>query len=187
MKTRLTFIFAFLLSIAFLKPVEAQVNSDFDKNTDFSKYKTYSFLGWQKNSDQIINDFDKKRIYDAFKAEFSARGMEYVESGGDAAISFFIVVNEKTSTTAYTDFNTGYGYRGRWGWGMGPGYATTTYHESDYREGTFVVDMYDSGSKDLVWQGVMTKAINENPQKREKTIPKNVKKLMKKFPVKPGK
>ncbi len=187
MKTKITLLFALFVSLTLTNPVHAQVRSDYDKNADFSKYKTYSFLGWQQESDQLVNDFDKKRIYDAFKTEFSARGMEYVESGGDASITFFVVVNQKTSTTAYTNYTGGYGYRSRWGWGMGPGYATTTYHESDYNEGTFVVDMYDNGTKELVWQGVLTKVITENPQKREKTIPKNVKKLMKKYPVKPSK
>ena len=187
MKTKLTLLFALLFSVALISPVLSQVRSDYDKNADFSKYKTYSFLGWQKESDQQVNDFDKKRIYDAFKAEFSARGMEYVETGGDVSITFFVVVNQKTSTTAYTNYTGGYGYRSSWGWGMGSGYATTTYHESDYNEGTFVVDMYDNSTKNLAWQGVLTKVITEKPEKREKTIPKSVKKLMKKYPVKPTK
>ncbi len=188
MKTKLTLIFALFLTIAFSGNLIAQVKSDYDKNADFTKYKTYSFLGWQKESDQQLNEFDKKRIYDAFKSEFSTRGMEYVETGGDVSITFFIVVNEKTSTTAYTNYTGGYGYSGRWGWGMGPGaYATTTYSESDYNEGTFVIDMYDNSSKSLVWQGILTKVVNEKPEKRGKTIPKSVKRLMKKYPVKPMK
>ncbi len=188
MKTKLTLVFTLFLAVAFSGNLNAQVKSDYDKNADFTKYKTYSFLGWQKESDQQVNEFDKKRIYDAFLAEFSARGMEYVETGGDASITFFVVVNAKTSTTAYTSYTGGYGYQGRWGWGMGPGgYATTTYNESDYNEGTFVVDMYDNDTKSLVWQGILTKVITEKPEKREKTIPKSVKKLMKKYPVKASK
>lgn len=165
----------------------AQVKSDFDKEADFSKYKTYVFAGWQDDSDKILNEFDKKRILEALKSEFSNKGMEVVDSDGDAVITLFIVVNEKTSTTAYTDFNGGMGYGGRWGWGyggMGMGSATTTYTESDYREGTLVIDMYDAGEKKLLWQGVLTSTVNENPKKREKTIPKKIKKLMKKYPPK---
>ncbi|MDO6760989.1 DUF4136 domain-containing protein [Tamlana sp. 2_MG-2023] len=171
----------------------AQVKSDYDKSTDFSKYKSYTFAGWEKNSDQLVNDFDKKRVLEALKKEFSARGMSHVESEADAVITLYLVVNNKTSTTAYTDFNGGMGYgygmRRAWGWGMGPGMvsATTTYDEDDYKEGTLVVDLYDAAGKSLVWQGVMTKVINEHSEKRDKTIPKNIKKLMKKFPVKPMK
>jgi hypothetical protein len=34
---------------------------------------------------------------------------------------------------------------------------------------------------------VIKTQVNEKPEKREKTIPKNVKKLMAKYPVKPAK
>ncbi len=80
------------------------------------------------------------------------------------------------------------GYVGRWGWGMGAGLgmgsATTTYNNNDYLEGTLVVDMYDSETKNLIWQGVMTSEVNEKPQKREKSTPRKIAKLMKSYPVK---
>ena len=183
--------FSLLLILLFATNINAQVKSDYDKDTDFTKYKTYSFEGWVENSDKILTAFDKKRITDALSSEFSSRDMNYVKSGGDAVITLFIVVNQKTSTTAYTNYTGGMGYYGgRRGWGMGyggigMGSATTTYSESDYHEGTFVVDMYDSTSKELIWQGIITSVVTEKPEKREKTIPKKIKKLMKAYPVKP--
>jgi hypothetical protein len=180
LKTSLTFAFVLAFSGAF-----AQAKADYDKNTDFSKYKTYSFAGWQNGSDAILNDFDKKRIHEAFGNEFAARGMKYVESGGDAMVTLFIMTQDKTNTTAYTNYTGGMGYRGRYGYAGGFGTSTTTISESEYTEGTLIVDMYDEGTKDLVWQGILSSTVKENPQKREKSIPKNVNKLMKKFPVKP--
>ena len=170
----------------------AQVKSDYDKEADFSALKTYSFQGWQKDSDKQLNEFDKKRILDALKAEFDARGMTLVQSDADAEVTLYLVLDSKTSTTAYTDFMGGMGYGPRWGWGMGVGgmgmaSATTTYNEDDYTEGTLVVDMYDNSGKKLVWQGVLTSVVQEKPEKREKTIPKKIKKLMKEYPVKPAK
>jgi len=181
----------FLMAMLFVQISNAQVKSDYDKNTDFSKFKTYTFAGWEKDSDKILNDFDKKRITNALRSEFSARGLNPVKSDGDVEITLFIVVNQKTSTTAYTDYNGSMGYYGsRRGWGrgyggIGMGSSTTTYSEDDYLEGTFVVDMYDSSSKELVWQGIITDVVKENPEKRDKTTPKKIKKLMKKYPVKP--
>lgn len=175
-----------VLTIFFTFNIQAQVKSDYDKNTDFSKYKTYSFGGWEKDSDKILTPFDKKRITDSMVKELADRGMTFTENEGQAVITLFVVVNQKTSTSAYTNFNDGMGYRGRWGWGYrGTGYATTTYSEDDYLEGTFVVDVYDNVSKDLIWQGVITSVVTEKPEKREKTIPKKIKKLMNKYPVKP--
>lgn len=180
-----------LLLLAFVAATNlalAQVKSDYDKKADFTKYKTYAFAGWQKDSDKQLNDFDKKRVLEALKSEFDARGMSLVESGADATISIFIVLDNKTSTTAYTNYTGGMGYGMGRGWGMGyggmgMGSATTTYSEDDYTEGTLVVDMYDEASKSLVWQGVITKTVKEKPKKREKSIPKNIAKLMKEYPI----
>lgn len=181
----------FLIAMLFAQISIAQVKSDYDKKTDFTKFKTYKFAGWEKNSDKILTSFDKKRITDALRSEFIERGMNPVESGGDVEITLFIVVNQKTSTTAYTDYTGSMGYYGgRRGWGrgyggIGMGSATTTYSQDDYLEGTFVIDMYDSSSKELVWQGIITGVVKENPEKREKTTPKKINKLMKKYPIKP--
>ncbi|MDW7690695.1 DUF4136 domain-containing protein [Flammeovirgaceae bacterium SG7u.111] len=167
-----------------------KVTSDSDKTTDFSKYQTYSFLGWQKESDKILNDFDKKRMREAFKEEFQKRNLKYVEKGGDMAVSLFLVVNKETSTTAYTDYYGGYGGRyryGSYGWGMGMGSSTTTYSESDYLKGTMVMDVFDEKAGELIWQGVATKTVEENSAKREKSIPKAVTALMSKFPIQPVK
>ncbi len=165
--------------------VYAQVKSDYDKDTDFTQYKTYNFEGWQKDSDQQLNDFDKKRILEALKSEFEKRGMTVTDGDADAAVALYLVLDKKQSTTAYTDYMGGMGYGPRWGWGMGAGMgtSTTTYSENDYTEGTLVVDMYDGESKKLIWQGVLTTIVKDKPEKREKTIPKNVAKLMSKYPV----
>ena len=67
----------------------AQVTHEKDNSVDFSKYNSYSFLGWQKGSDSLINDIDKQRILDALKNEMQSRELNYVESNGDMMISLF--------------------------------------------------------------------------------------------------
>jgi hypothetical protein len=165
-----------------------KVQVDFDKTVDFSKYKTYQFLGWQDDIDKIVNDFDKKRIRDAFKEQMDLRELEMVESGADMTLSLYIVIDQKTSITGYTNYygGAGMGYRrGGMGWGMG--HSTTNYTENDYLEGTMVLDVFDGESKDQIWQAVGVGTVTEKPEKREKSIPKSVNKLMKKFPIKPVK
>jgi hypothetical protein len=168
----------------------SQVTVDFDKTVDFTKYKTFSFAGWQKDSDKALNDLDKKRLLDAFKEEFVSRGLEIQAENADAVVTLYLVIDNKTSTTVYTDFNGGMGLGMGRGWGMGLGgaglgSATTTYSENDYKEGTLVVDVYDVSSKNLIWQGTSQSTIQEKASKRDKTIPKKVGKLMNKYPVKP--
>jgi len=161
-----------------------KVLTDQDASVDFSSYETYNFLGWQDNSDQILNDIDKKRIHEAFKKEFEARGLELVESDGDVAVSLFIVVDPKSTITAYTDYYPNrYSPYYRYNRGWAQGYATTTYSQNDYLEGTLVMDVFDGASNNQVWQGVASGTITEDPQKREKTIPQKIGALMKKFPI----
>ncbi len=166
----------------------AQAKSDYDKNVDFTKYSTFTFLGWQEESDKQINEFDRERILQAFKNELNARGLTRNDDNPDVAITLFLVFDQKTSITAYSNYNGGMGYgAGRWGWGMGMGSSTTSYSEDDYLEGTLVIDFYDVKSKELVFQGIMTKTVMENPKNRDSTIPKAINKLMKTYPVKPAK
>lgn len=185
--TTVTIFLVFLPAAFFISPAWAQVRSDYDKNTDFTKYKTYSFAGWQKDCEKQLTEFDQKRITDALKSEFENRGLTLVDKMGDATISIYIVLQKETSTTAYTDYTGGLGYGPRWGWGVGMGSATTTYTQNDYTVGTLVVDMYDESSKNLVWQGIIQTTVKEKPKQREKSIPKNIHKLMRDFPVNPVK
>jgi hypothetical protein len=181
-------ILALIVSVAFLTACSSlTITADWDKTVDFTQYNTYSFFGWQKDSDKILNNFDKERIQEAFANEFDKRGIKYVESGGDLVVSLFIVINQKTGVNAYTDhYGTGgYGYYRPWGWGAG--YSTTTYHEYDYLVGTLVCDVFEASSKNLIWQGVGSGTVDENPSKRERGIPRAVAQIMSRYPVQPQK
>jgi len=183
-------LFSFIALAAMITSCSSvKVVADMDKTVDFSKYETYSFLGWQEDSDKIMNDFDEKRLRDAFISEFEARGMKAVPENGDMAVTLFIVVDKKTSTTAYSNYYGGgyggYGGYHRYGGGWGYGSGTTTYSESDYLEGTLVMDVFDNTSMDQIWQGIAKTTIVEDPAKRERSIPAKVAALMKKFPVQP--
>jgi hypothetical protein len=168
-----------------------QVSSDYDKSHDFSQYNTYSYFGWTENSDKMLNQFDKQRIENAVASELNDRGLRYVEKGGDLVVSLFIVVDEKTVTTAYTDHYGAapymYSYGPQWGWYGGYGGVHTTYTDHDYLEGTLVIDLLDSEEKRLVWQGVGSKTVDKDPASREKGIARSVSAIMSSLPIKKGK
>ena len=170
-----------------------KVVSDFDPTVDFTQYKTFEYYGWLEDSDQRINDLDKRRVESAFGAEFKARGLEFVEDGGDLVVGLFIVTQQKTQTTAHTSSMGGgygggyggyYGYGPGYGWGGG-GHSTTTYSEYDYVEGTLVCDIYDKAKEKLVWEGIGTGTIDQDPKNRDESIPEAVKKIMTEYPVEP--
>ena len=181
-------ITSLLVMLVFSQYAFSQISADYDKSVDFSKYKTYTFAPWQKGSDQVVNQIDQGTIMTAFKSELGSRGLSMVDSsaGPDLIITFYVVIKNETSTTAYTQYNggLGLGYGAAWGYGMGS--ATTTYSEDDYQEGTFVVDFYDAKTKKLLWQGTI-QGVVKKASKRGKTIPKKVSQLMNKYPVDPVK
>jgi len=174
-----------------------KVVSDKDHTVDFSNIRTFEYYGWANNSDEIMTRFDKERIETAFANEARKRGITRVESNGDVIVSLFIVADVKTQKTANTTTTgmgmggMGMGHRGMrhpgWGWGGGMQMqqSHTVINETNYIEGTLMIDIFDKSDKKLIWQAIGTKTVSEDPKKREKGIPKKVAAIMKEYPVKP--
>lgn len=157
---------------------------DQDKNTDFSKYKTYSFLGWQNKSDEILFESDKVALRDAFTKEFEKRGMQRVNSGGDMQISLYVVVSVETAVSGYNDYVGGHGSYYHYGGGYATGNYNNTYTQREKEVGTMIMNVYDKSTKEQIWQAISTGTVTENPEKRAKAIPGKVSILMREFPVK---
>lgn len=166
-----------ILLLLFAVNLHAQVTSYTDQFADFSKYSTYSFLGWQQDSDSLLGDIDKERLQKAFKSEFDARKLSYNQSEGDMLVSLYITLDTESDSTTYNAFIVMSG--------MDPG--PVTIHGDDFEVGTLILSCYDASKGTLIFQGQKVKVIQKNPSKREKSIPRAVKKLMKKYPVKKSK
>ena len=171
-----------------------KVTSDRDKSVDFTQFKTFEYYGWADNSDRILNRFDKERIESAFGDEFKKRGLEYVEKDGDLVVLLHIIVEDKSrvsaNTTHYGGYGGGYyGYGPGWGWGpgYGMGMSTTYYDEIDYKVGTLVIDVYHAAEKKLIWESIGSKTVDDNPETREKSLPKSIAAIMAPYPVPPVK
>jgi hypothetical protein len=67
-----------------------------------------------------------------------------------------------------TGWGYGWGYGPRWGFGYSywPGWATTTV--SAYHEGTIIVDIIDREKNQLVWRGVITRALSKESSSEQK-------------------
>src|SRR5206468_2021727 len=163
-----TLLFLVMLGAAFAQHVQ----TDFDHQANFSQYKTYS---WQEI--KPANSLWDARIKNAVDAQLAAKGWTQVDNGGDVAI--VAIATSHTERTLQTFYN-GMGGGWRWRGFGGMGEATTT--EQDYKEGTLVVDMYDSKSKQLIWRGSSEDTVSNNAEKNEKNLDKGVAKMFKKFP-----
>lgn len=154
------------------------VRYNFDKAADFSKYKTYMWVA-VPGGDKLDSLTDKQ-LRSAIDEGLATKGLSKVEGGNaDMAVAYEVAL---TTEKQVTFTGTGYGYGGRWGrmGGMGTVYGDT----STIPIGAVTLNMFDAGTKELVWQGVATKQIDPKakPEKREKNMKKGVAKLLKNYP-----
>lgn len=177
-----------ILAIGFLllaatNAVSQDVRYNFDKDTDFSKFKTYKWVAL-KDAAQV-DDITDKQIKDALDAELTKKNLTKVDTdNADLFIGYQAGIGTEKQFTSYSS-DWGYGagwYRG--GWYGGPGGSTTTGQTTTIYTGQLALDMYDSAHKDLVWRGVASKTIDPKakPEKRQKNLAKAAAKLLKNYP-----
>jgi Domain of unknown function (DUF4136) len=155
-----------------LLALAADITTDYDHKADFTRYHSYSWLQ-AKASDQIWED----RIRGAVDSALAAKGWTKVASGGDATVA---AVGTTRNDPTFTTF-----YNGMPGW-YWQGFGTTTATTNvDYNKvGTLVVDVFDSGTKHLIWRGVATDTLSSKPEKNDKKLDDAVNKMFDKFPPK---
>ena len=187
MKMSLNLVTAALFLFGFVTAAVAQdVRYDFDKDKDFSKYKTYKWVEI-KGADEP-DQLTVKQITAAFDSELAKKGLTKTDSGNaDLYIGFQTALG---SEKQFTSYNTGWGYGPGWGggwYGYGGMSTSTTYGStSTVYVGQLDLSMYDSAQKELVWRGTASKTLDPKakPDKKEKNINKAVAKLLKNYPPK---
>ena len=177
-----------LISIALLfllatSAIGQDVRYNYDKETDFSKLKTYKWVTL-KDANKV-NDLVDQQIKSAIDAELAKKGLTKTDSdNADLYIAYQAGVCQEKQFTSYSS-DWGYGpgwYRG--GWYGGGGMTTTTGQTSTIYVGQLAVDMYNPKDHDLVWRGIASKTIDTKakPEKQQKNLTKAVAKLLKNFP-----
>ncbi len=150
-----------------------QVSTDYDKGTDFSQYKTFSWYDTGEMKDSIM----ARRIENVLSDALAARGLKRVESGGDV---WLVAHGRLSKQTQINTYNTGWGYG--WGWYGGMGMTTSTV--SEIPVGTLIVDLVDGKKKDMVWRGIASDTLDPQaaPEEREKRLRGVAAKLFENFP-----
>jgi hypothetical protein len=164
------FMFLFLSSCS-----SVMVNSDYDNNVDFSRYKTF---GFQKSGiDKVeISDLDKKRILRAIDSEMTKKGFTKSETP-DLLINIFTKEKEQVDVN---QFNNNWGFGWRWGWDpfMWGGQTTVT----RTTEGTLFIDIIDATKKELIWQGEGNGYLTKKMEEKETRINEFVTKILAQYP-----
>ena len=151
--------------------------TDYDPSANFTSYSTYAWIDTEGDDIDAITD---GRIKSAIDGTLATKGLQKAASNPDLAVGYQVTTAERRS---YNTVNTGWGGGYYWGgWGGGVGMSTT--YENVWEEGSLIVGLFDMGTKNLVWTGTATAAIDpgRTPEERQKLIDDAVAKIMKDFP-----
>lgn len=164
-----------LLSLALMvssRSTAQDVTYNFMPGTDFSKYHTYKWVPIEGASHP--NQIMDQEIKQAVDSQLASKGLTKTDSDkADLYVGYQIAVDQERQWNAW---GTGRGFGG----GMGSATSSTI------SIGTLVLDMYDPGSKQLVWTGHATKTVDpsSNQEKNMKNLNKAMAKLLKNYPPK---
>ncbi len=153
-----------------------KVASDYDKNVDFTQFKTFAF--YKSGIDKAeISDLDKKRILHAIEESLQAKGFTKSENP-DLLVNIFTKAREQVNVN---QFNSGWGYG--WGYGWSPwGFGANQSSISTYTEGTLFIDLIDAKKKELIWQGEGVGNLTKNADKKDERVREFVAKILEKYP-----
>ena len=156
-----------------------RVYQDFDKNADFSQYKTYAYhkSGIDKAE---ISDLDKKRILRSIDEVMATKGFTKSENP-EVLINFTTKEREQVDVN---QFNAGWGFGWGWGWGWNPWLWGNTTSVNRYTEGILTIDIIDAKKKELIWQGEGEGALTKRTEKKDEKIKEFVSKILEQYPPK---
>jgi len=158
---------------------------DYDRNVDFSVYRTYGFpkeTGTDRGGySTLVTSYFKSAISTAMEA----RGYKYAAENPDLLVNFFM--NTRDRTEVLNDPRVGFGYYG-YRYGLYDPWPRYDYDRSiTYQIGTINVDIVDAAKKQLVWEGVSEGRVTEEQMANPKvTVNAVVTDLMREYPGRPN-
>ncbi len=149
-----------------------RVRTDFDRDADFSMYRTYSWLPPKEDGQGMMrSELVRRHVVAAVDRELAEAGFRKVErEKADLLVTYYIGARNRVDVTHY-----GYRY-GVWG-RYGPGGVSVR----RYREGSLVLDLVDRKSRQLVWRGWASTALHGRENIAD-DINRSAKELLKRYP-----
>jgi len=163
-----------------------QVTIDFDKDVEFTHYRTYS---WEQGT-PVRNDLVDRRIIKAIDSQLATKGYQKTESNPDMYVAYHAALSEEIyyNTTSMgvgygPGWGPGYGWYGRGGgWDMASGTSVTT--PSKIVTGTINVDIFDAKNKQMIWRGTGSDTVSRDPEENTEKIQEVMSAMFEKFPPK---
>jgi len=165
-----------LLAACVSKPT---IRSNVDPQADFAKYQTYGFFDEVTGRASAYDSFATRYIKNAIDNEMQKRGFQKSDKP-QLLVNTHVQTKDKVKVTESPSGYYGYRY-GMYGWGAG---VSTTV--DNYTEGTLNVDVIDSATSRLVWEGVAVGRIRESARDDpQPAIDEVVRQVFERFPKQP--
>ena len=149
--------------------VTAKTTIDFDPSIDFSKFKTFAYIGGVENlvSIQMNPDLINIRFHHMVVRELEKKGLHEVNLGQNPDLIVRYWANPETQVDVAVMGNWGpYGpYIGK-EWGS----VYNAVSSSSHHLGTFILDLIDPKAKALVWRVYLVRKMSDpdkDPKKAE--------------------
>jgi hypothetical protein len=173
-----------LLCILSLGAQAQKIKVEYDKNVDYSKFKTFAW----GHHDAVSRPTLALVIASAIQEELTKRGLRRVESNPDVFIQMYGSIDSEMSVNYFDPLYSGMGGipsfdSGFVMWGAMPGGTNVvTVHK-----GQLVVDVIDASQKKLAWRGMATDKLSDKPEKLLQQVNTAVEKMFRQYPAaKPG-
>lgn len=171
----------FASTIIFLSACNSlKVTSDYDKGVNFQQYKTFKMEELDQEH-QSISQLNQNRIINGVKAEMTKKGFQE-SANPDLIVNAIIILKDKKQVTANNNYYGYGGYYRSYGWGGGMGSGTTTYSVQEYKDGSLIIDVIDSKTKTLVWEGIGNKEVDKPLSDPDTQVPAIISQIMASFP-----
>lgn len=160
---------------------QIRVFSDHDPDYDLWTYKTFDWgqkVEIEAGKNPLhYNELNDKRIKAAVQEQMTARGYNLTSEAPDLLLHYHIIIDNQSVVTTEP-----FGYR------YGPYWQRMNTNIYSYREGTLILDLMDTNTKNLIWRGWAVMEVSGiNPEKVDGLIKTTVAKIFKKYPKAPAK
>jgi uncharacterized protein DUF4136 len=182
MKSVLTKTGAILACLILCTVAQAQKTSAaFDKNVDFSSFKTYGF-----DKEGARNPYVNSLIVEAIERELNSRGLTKVDVDPDLKVVYLAATVPNLQVQNVPFYHV-----------VNPAYSgmvgSATMNMWDVTTGTLVIDLFERKTDRVVFRGTITDVLQRAPSADlkadakivSKPINKGVAKIFKKYPIKP--
>lgn len=173
-------LIASLSLLLFIVPAAAKTVVDFDPNANFSRFKTFAFIGGVEhlNMLQLNPDLIKDKVHQIASSELIKKGLREVQpnENPDLVVRYWANSQQNLNVGWQTNFGVYEPYIGSY-WGFT--YDTVNAYSS--REGSLQIDLIDPKKKDLAWRLYLIRRLTSS-DKQWKEADEEISKGFESFP-----